>query len=288
VTNFGARAILALDRKRRTKVLSPDEADLRLLLALETFSVDGNGRRSVGMKLLAESAGVPYATARRARDRLIAEGVISCEAGSGRGNLTTWRFLIPLKVPSQSEHLSETERCSPAPDMSPDASEKVLTSSGKGAHQNPSASDNANTGLETSGNKDDARAAAVAAVAGKYAWPLDHAQRVVTAVIARAKKPVTKPERYVMSSIQREPGTWAPDAARWRPDTGGSTKSARQNLARCRVCRQKLDPAVAAEGIHPNCLSDDPPSVFTRNPAPPDTARRGAAEARALLDRRTS
>src|SRR6266568_4776336 len=60
VTNFGARAILALERKRRSKVLTPDEADLRLLLALETFPDVGSGRRSVGMKLLAEAAGVPY------------------------------------------------------------------------------------------------------------------------------------------------------------------------------------------------------------------------------------
>jgi len=111
----GTLLILALARQRRSKLLTPDEADLRLLLALATFPADADGLRSVGMEQLAGAAGVPYATARRSRDRLIAEGLVACEAGSGRGVLTKWRFASALKVLSQGGQVSEPERCSPPP-----------------------------------------------------------------------------------------------------------------------------------------------------------------------------
>lgn len=151
MTNFGTLAILALDRKRHSKVLTPDEADLRLLLALETFPPDGSGQRSAGMKEVARQAGVPYGTARRARDRMVAAGLLACESGNGsgrgKGTYTRWRFLFPLKVPSQGEHLKEklpsqgehlnddAIRCSPNP-------VKVLTEPRKGAHPNPLTSEN--------------------------------------------------------------------------------------------------------------------------------------------------
>jgi hypothetical protein len=141
VTNFGALAILALPRKR-AKMLTPDEADLRLLLALETFTEDASGWRSVGMEKLARSAGVPYGTARRSCDRLVAAGLVARESGNGsgrgKGTYTRWRLLFPLKVPSQGEHLKDKVptqgehlnsviRCSPEP-------VKVLTQARKGAH----------------------------------------------------------------------------------------------------------------------------------------------------------
>ena len=107
--------ILALERHRRSKLLSPDEADLRLLLALETFPPGPDGLRSVGMEELARAAGVPYATARRSRDRLVADGLIECQSGSGRGVCTRWLFTSPLKVLSQGEQVSGRERCSPKP-----------------------------------------------------------------------------------------------------------------------------------------------------------------------------
>jgi hypothetical protein len=109
----GTLLILALDRQRRSKLPTPDEADLRLLLALETFPADADGVRSAGMEELARAAGVPYATARRSRDRLVADGLVACEAGSGRGVLTKWRFTSALKVLSQGEQDLRSGRCSP-------------------------------------------------------------------------------------------------------------------------------------------------------------------------------
>ena len=129
MTNFGALAILALPRKH-AKMLTPDEADLRLLLALETFTADASDWRSVGMDKLARSAGVPYGTARRSCDRLVASGLVARESGNGsgrgKGTNTRWRLLFPLKVPSQGEHLkvkvltqgehlNGAIRCSPSP-----------------------------------------------------------------------------------------------------------------------------------------------------------------------------
>jgi hypothetical protein len=112
--------ILGLGRRRRSKLLGPDEADLRLLLALETFPADADGLRSVGMEELARAAGVPYGTARRSRDRVIADGLVACETGNGRGNHTKWRFTSALKVLSQDERLSQQERCSPEPRPTPE------------------------------------------------------------------------------------------------------------------------------------------------------------------------
>lgn len=72
--------ILALGRPRRSKLLTPDEADLRLLLALETFPQDAEGLRSVSVEELARTAGISYATGRRSRARLTAQELIECQA----------------------------------------------------------------------------------------------------------------------------------------------------------------------------------------------------------------
>ena len=123
--------LLILTLGRRSKLLSPDEADLRLLLALETFPADADGLRSVGMEDLARAACVPYATARRSRDRVIADGLVACEPGNGRGNRTRWWFTSALKVLSQGkgEQISQQERCSPEPQ--PPQEPKPRPSSGK-------------------------------------------------------------------------------------------------------------------------------------------------------------
>jgi len=138
VTNYGALAILAV---------LPEKAlasDLRLLIALETVSVNQQGERSIGMRLLADIAGVPYRTARRSRDRLVSAGLISCAQGNGRGQFSTWRILFPLKVSTQGGHLSEPERCPPEP-------VKVSTEAAKGVHPNSVTSGNANTALKAFG-----------------------------------------------------------------------------------------------------------------------------------------
>lgn len=108
MSNYGALAILALTMKRRRKVPSPDEADLRWLIVLETFPADAKGWRQVGARLLAEEAGLAYSTSRAARDRLVAAGVVEYRPGSGRGNRSSYRFAAQLKVPTMERHLAET------------------------------------------------------------------------------------------------------------------------------------------------------------------------------------
>jgi len=105
VTNFGALAILALPRKS-----GPGEsAETRLLIALEaaTRAVNERGDRRATVKFLAGHAGLPEITARRARDRCIARGVISYTPGP-RGHAATWRFLVSLTPPERSDHLDRS------------------------------------------------------------------------------------------------------------------------------------------------------------------------------------
>ena len=101
MTNFGIRAILALP------LSGPGaDAEWRLLAIVETFPPEANGDRFAGLALVAEQAGLPYISARRARDRLVARGLISFAHGQ-RGRGATWRLLFPI-----GDHLSEhqTER----------------------------------------------------------------------------------------------------------------------------------------------------------------------------------
>jgi len=105
VTNFGALAILALPRKS-----GPGEsAETRLLIALEaaTRAVNERGDRRATVKFLAGHAGLPEITARRARDRCVARGVISYTPGP-RGHAATWRFLVSLTPPERSDHLDRS------------------------------------------------------------------------------------------------------------------------------------------------------------------------------------
>ena len=105
MTNFGALAILALPRKS-----GPGEsAETRLLIALEaaTRAVNERGDRRATVKFLAGHAGLPEITARRARDRCVARGVISYTPGP-RGHAATWRFLVSLTPPERSDHLDRS------------------------------------------------------------------------------------------------------------------------------------------------------------------------------------
>jgi hypothetical protein len=175
VSNYGALAVLALTMKRRRKVPSPDEADLRWLIVLETFPADAKGWRQVGAQLLAEEAGLAYSTSRQARDRLVAAGVVEYRPGNGRGNRSSYRFAAPLKVPTLERHLAETGEADlgdldkgadlvsapftekgagpgPAPSR-PDKGaetppEKVPRHAEKGAGRNPLTSGNENAALE--------------------------------------------------------------------------------------------------------------------------------------------
>ena len=175
VSNHGALAILALTVKRRRKVPSPDEADLRWLITLETFPAGENGWRMVGAKLLAEEAGLAYSTSRAARDRLVAAGVVEYRPGNGAGKRSRYRFAAPLKVPTWERHLAEAgadeldgpnkgadPSSAPFPgkgadhDSAPSGTgkgaetppEKVPRHAKKGAEHNPLTSGNENTALE--------------------------------------------------------------------------------------------------------------------------------------------
>jgi hypothetical protein len=144
VSNYGARAILALSLKRRRKVPTPDEADLRWLIALETFPPDDHGWRRVGAELLADAAGLAYSTSRQARDRLVTAGLVEYRKGNGRGHQSSYRFAVELKVPDMSRHLSD-DKGAETGDV------KVPRPDDKGAEHNPATSENAEHGLEAFG-----------------------------------------------------------------------------------------------------------------------------------------
>lgn len=99
MTNYGALDILALPRSHGGR-MEASEAELRLLIALETFRPNGNGERVVGLRLLAKAAGVDYKTVVRVRDRLLKAGLI--EVGSAARSRTAWRLLVPPSDPSRA------------------------------------------------------------------------------------------------------------------------------------------------------------------------------------------
>ena len=101
MTNYGTLAILA----RQSKQGPGSEADLRLLLALETITPDSDGGRCASFALVADLAGLGYSRARRALARLIAEGAVIHSRGQ-RGHTGSWRFGFPLTTAHHSEHWS--------------------------------------------------------------------------------------------------------------------------------------------------------------------------------------
>ena len=107
MTNYGTLEILALPKM--------PERQLRFLLALETITCREDGRREVGIDLLAKKAGLSVNTAVRARRDLVKSGAIEYRRGDGRGHLSTYRIKVPIndvhlpepeKVPSDTDHLS--------------------------------------------------------------------------------------------------------------------------------------------------------------------------------------
>src|SRR5262249_36770804 len=117
VTNYGALAILAIPGK----VL---DSDLRLMIALETVTPDAHGDRKIGMKLLAQMASLPYGTARDARTRLVAAGWVIHKPGCGRGQFSTFRITLSLKVPDYGPTPSGEKV--PGQDPAPSQDGKVL------------------------------------------------------------------------------------------------------------------------------------------------------------------
>jgi hypothetical protein len=103
VTNYGALAIMRAIPHHG----SPgSEAELRLALALETFHADDAGNRRATIRQLSERAGMTEITTRRARDRLVAAGVVIHKRGHARGT-GVWRLLISLIADAQGERIGE-------------------------------------------------------------------------------------------------------------------------------------------------------------------------------------
>jgi hypothetical protein len=107
MTNYGTLAILA----HKPHGGQGGEAELRLMLALETFPADSYGYRRVSIEGLARQAGLGERAARRARDRLTAQGYI--EHRPGRLNRHgQWRFLFSLlpdtQVSANDEPIADT------------------------------------------------------------------------------------------------------------------------------------------------------------------------------------
>jgi hypothetical protein len=134
-TNYGICAILALPKL--------PERQLRVLLALETFTPGKDGWRTAGPKLLAKTAGLSVNTAIKARDELTGAGTIEYRPGNGRGNLSTYR----IKVPNIAGDLSGPERY-------PSAARKgTQTGPVKVPRRNALTSANANAALKASALK---------------------------------------------------------------------------------------------------------------------------------------
>jgi hypothetical protein len=136
VTNYGALAILALGKM--------PERQLRLLIALETVTPSGHGWRSIGAALLASKAGLSPVTVALARDELAAAGRISYIPGNGRGHLSTFKLLFPIKGDSESDPLCE-------PKGTQDGAQRSSNGTRKGNPKKPVTSANANTGLKAFG-----------------------------------------------------------------------------------------------------------------------------------------
>ena len=83
MTNYGTLAILALPEM--------PERQLRLLLALETVPADASDARKISAPLLAAKARLSPNTAAKARNELIDRGMITYQAGTGRGTCSTLR-----------------------------------------------------------------------------------------------------------------------------------------------------------------------------------------------------
>lgn len=136
VTNFGALAIMA------ALPHTAPSRQLRLLLAVETFTPDSHGWRKVGSHKLMEVAGISYPTYKQARREVIEQRLAEYEPGNGSGYLSRWRLLIELLQVEGGNPPVEGGNPTPRKGGNPPP-EKVVT-------QNAAASGNANAALGSS------------------------------------------------------------------------------------------------------------------------------------------
>jgi hypothetical protein len=91
---------------RGLPILQIEYMQLRLLLALETFTRGEGGWREAGTDLLARYAGLAVNTAIKARGELVASGAVEYRPGNGRGHVSAYR----IKIPNIAGDLSTPER----------------------------------------------------------------------------------------------------------------------------------------------------------------------------------
>lgn len=232
MSNYRVRQVLAI----KPKLL---ESKLRLMVALATWMSDDAMTAEVSFDVAMEQAQLARNTARVARKALAVDGYLSWTSPHGRGNRTAWTFhkLPELKGVSDANLFSEAD-VKGVSDVDPlPAAEKGSTGAGKRGQPERADLQDRGDRLDRQANGDDERTAAAAAVASEYGWPHEHAERVITTVVARARKPVSDPARYVGTAIERDgPASWAPGAARWR-SKGSTSKRARQEADRAAVAR---------------------------------------------------
>ena len=89
-SNRDIRAINALWQARKITDRQRD-----LLIGLETFTCGEGGWRKAGADLLAEAAGRSPDTMARARDELMAAGLLDYRRGNGQGNVSVYRITVP-------------------------------------------------------------------------------------------------------------------------------------------------------------------------------------------------
>jgi hypothetical protein len=123
-----------------------------LLLALETFTADEDGWRTVGVDLIAHETGISPRTIAKARGELVAADWLDFARGDGRGHVSGYRTRLP-SVPKGSKNAAtfkgrKNAATFPAAKGGKPAPVKVANGPDKGGTRNPAASANANRALK--------------------------------------------------------------------------------------------------------------------------------------------
>ena len=145
-SNERIRVILRLRGK-----IPQRQADL--LLALETFTADGDGWREAGVDLIEQETGISPRTTAKARDEMVAAEWLDFDRGDGRGHVSRYRTRLP-SVPKKGRKNATTFKgrqsatTFTAAKGRKRAPVKVANDPDKGRTRNPATSANANRALK--------------------------------------------------------------------------------------------------------------------------------------------
>jgi hypothetical protein len=169
-SNYRTRAIMRLPKL--------PERQRAFLIGLETITRDKDSWRETGLDVLAWCAGLSETTATRARDQLVASGLVEYRRGEGRGHVSAYRLAPqvdddrtsppkkgrhnaddlsgPRKGSHSADDLSEPPKGSHNADDLPEPRKgrqtgpvKVVNRPDKGRHRNPATSDDTSGVLST-------------------------------------------------------------------------------------------------------------------------------------------